>query len=82
MGGAEQRLRSFNGEALDGIDDLAAFVVAPTRIPLGVLVGQNRANGLKHRVVGGVLRRDQMDMAALPIRLTLEEVCEYRINVR
>ena len=36
--GAEQLLRAIDGEFLDDVDHLAAAVVAPAGIPLGVLV--------------------------------------------
>ncbi len=44
---AEQRLRPVDRELLDLVDDLAPAVVAPSGIPLGVLVGRNRADGLQ-----------------------------------
>jgi hypothetical protein len=37
--GAEQLLRAVDRELLDLVDDLAAAVVATTRIALGLLVG-------------------------------------------
>jgi hypothetical protein len=44
--GAEQRLDPIDGELLDDVDVLAAAVVSPTWVTLGVFVGQDRALGL------------------------------------
>ena len=46
--GAEQRLDPVDRELLDHVDVLAAAVVAPARVALGVLVGQHRTLRLHH----------------------------------
>ena len=53
--GAEQGLHPVDGELLDDVDVLAAAVVAPAGVALGVLVGQDRALGLHHGERGEVL---------------------------
>ena len=61
MPGAEQLLRSLDGQALDLVDELAAAVVPLPGIALGVLVRQHAADRLQHRRTDEVLRRDQLD---------------------
>ena len=70
---AEQLGRATARELLDLVDDLAAAVVALARIPLGVLVRRDRADGLEHARPGEVLGRDQLDLAALALELAPEE---------
>ena len=71
--GAEERLRAVDRELLELVDDLAAAVVAPPRIALGVLVRRHRADGLEDRRPREVLGGDQLDLAALPVELAAEE---------
>ena len=53
--GTEQLARPVPRQALDVVDVLAATVVPPPGIPLGVLVGQHAAGRLNHRSTGVVL---------------------------
>ena len=46
--GAEQLLGPVDGQLLGHVDELAAAVVAPARVALGVLVGEDGALGLEH----------------------------------
>ena len=66
---------------LDLVDDLAAPVVAPARVPLRVLVRGHRPDGLEHRRPGEVLGGDQLDLAALPLELAAEQLGDLRIDV-
>ena len=50
-----------DGERLGDVDELAAAVVAPARVALGVLVGHHRAGGFEDRPAHEVLRRDQLE---------------------
>ncbi len=70
---AEQRLGAFDREHLDLVDDLAALVVAPPRITLRILVGENRAGYLHRGHRHEVLRRYQLDVVALPRDLEFDE---------
>ena len=79
--GPEERLRAVDRELLDLVDDLAASVVALAGIPLGVLVGRHRADGLEDRRPGEVLRRDQLDLVALPLELVAEERRDVGIDL-
>ena len=58
---AEQRNRALDREPLGDIDILAAAVVAPAGVALGVFVGEHRALGLQHSAAHDVLGRDQLD---------------------
>ena len=69
--GGEQRLGAADGEAFGDIHELAAAVVAPPRIALGVLVGENRALRLQHGWAGVVFGGDKVDIAALPLDFAL-----------
>src|SRR5262249_48543647 len=69
----EQLLRAVDGELLDLVDDLAAAVVPLPRIALCVLVRRRRPDRLEDRGPGEVLGRDQLDLAALPLRLAVEQ---------
>src|SRR5688500_20382162 len=70
MIGAEQLLRSIDGELLDLIDELAPAVVPFSWKPFGVLVGEGRTHGLEHGFGDEVLAGDQLDAVALPLDLT------------
>ena len=80
--GAEQLLRALARELLDLVDDLAAAVVALAGIALGVLVRRHRADRLEHARPGEVLRRDQLDLAALPVELPAEELGDLGVDLR
>ena len=79
--GAEERLGPVDRELLDLVDDLAAAVVALARVALGVLVRRHRADGLEDRRPGEVLRRDQLDLVALPLELRAEQRRDVRIDL-
>ncbi len=79
--GAEERLRAVDRELLDLVDDLAPAVVAPPRIALRVLVRRDAADRLEHRRPREVLGRDELDLAALPLELALEQRGHLGIDV-
>ena len=54
---------------LGDVDELAAAVVAPARVALGVLVGHHRALRLEHGAADDVLGGDQLDLVALADQL-------------
>jgi hypothetical protein len=85
VAGAEQLLGPLDGERLDLVDEFAAAVVALARIALGVLVGQDRALGLQHRLGDDVFRCDQFDLVLLTTQLQtdpIEDVAVRRGEVR
>ena len=66
---AVELLRAVDGELLADVDELAAAVVALPGVAFSVLVGQRRAEHLQNRPARVVLRRDEDDVAALPVDL-------------
>ncbi len=78
--GAEERLGPFDGETLDLVNDLAALVVAATRVALGILVREDRSDRLHHGDRGEVLRGDELDVGALPGDFPGDEVAEDRVD--
>ena len=66
---AEQPHGPLDGERLGDVDELAAAVIAPARIALGVFVGHHRALRLEHGARDDVLGGDQLDLVALPAEL-------------
>ena len=58
------RLARSIASALGDVDILAAAIVAPARIALGILVGQHRALRLEHGPADDVLAGDQLDLVA------------------
>ena len=81
MLGAEQLLRSLDGQALDLVDVLAAAVVPLPGIAFGVLVRQDAADRLQHRRTDEVLRRDQLDPVSLAALLTRDRPSHLWIGV-
>src|SRR5581483_557536 len=71
--GAEQGLAALAGEVLHLVDHVVAAVVALARVPLGVLVGEDRTGGLEHGARREVLRRDQLHRRVLPLALLVDQ---------
>src|SRR5690606_65260 len=65
VGAAEQLLGTLDRQLLGDIDVLAAAIVAPAGIALGVLVGKHRASRFEHRPRDDVLRGDQLNLLLL-----------------
>jgi hypothetical protein len=68
----EQLARPLDRQALHSVGVLAAAVIAPPRIPLGVLVGQDRRHRLEHGARGEIFRRDQDEGLVLARHLCVE----------
>ena len=71
-GAVEQPRDAVDRQLLGDVDILAAAVVAPAGIALGVLVGQHRALRLEHRARDDVLGGDQLDLVALATEFLLD----------
>src|SRR5258705_8035915 len=69
---AEERFGAFDRERLGDVAPPAAAVVAPTRVPLGVLVREHAADGLHHRGARVVLGGDELDLLDLPATFALD----------
>ena len=78
--GSEQRLRALDRERFRDVDPLAAAVVTPPGIALGVLVGEDAADGLHHGGAGVVLRRDELDLLDLPASLAFDGGIDLRVD--
>ena len=65
--GAEELLRPIDGQLLDDVDVLAAAVVAPAGIALGILVRQHAAGRLHHGGAGVVLAGDHFQAVVLAL---------------
>ena len=79
--GAEELAGALDRQVLGDVDELAAAVVAPARIALGVLVGQHRALGLEHGAADDVLGGDQLDLVALAAELVGDRGGELGVAV-
>ncbi len=79
--GAEQRLGAIDRQLLGDVDELAAAVVPPAGVALGVLVVEHRALGLEHRDRSEVLRGDHLERALLAIELQREHLGDLRIDL-
>jgi hypothetical protein len=60
--GAEKLLRAADGEVLDDVDELAAAVVAPAWIALGVFIGHHRSLRFEDGFADGVFRGDKLEV--------------------
>ena len=67
--GAEELLRAVDRQLLGHVDPLAAAVVAPAGVALGVLVGQHRALAFEHRRRNEVLGGDHLERRLLALEL-------------
>ena len=64
---SNRRLARSIASALGDVDELAAAVIAPAGIALGVFVGQHRALRLEHGARDDVLAGDQLDLRLLAV---------------
>ena len=71
---AEELLGTLDRQGLGDVHELAAAVVPPARIALGVLVRQDAALRSEHRGRGEVLAGDQLQVRALPLELVADRL--------
>ena len=79
--GAEQRLGPVDADLLGPVDHLAAAVVPPAGIALGVLVAQRAAERGQHRRRGEVLAGDQLQAAAQPVQLVQHHAGDLGVDL-
>ena len=79
--GPEQLLDPVDRQPLGPVDELAAAVITLAGQPLGILVGQDRADRLHHRGTGVVLRGDQLQLVALAVFLVPDRLEDLRVAV-
>ena len=77
---SEQLGHPLDRERFGDVHILAAAVVALSRQPFGVFIGENRALGFQHRPADDVLGRDQLDLVALAPKLFPDRRREFRIG--
>ena len=77
--GAEELLRALDGQRLHRVGELAAAVVAPVGIALGVLVREDRTLRLEHRLAHVVLGGDQDDLLQFALLLALDGVVDIDV---
>lgn len=70
---AEEGLDAVDRQLLDAVDELAPAVIAPARVTLGVLVGQNRTLRLHHRQRRMVLRGDHLQTGLLATQFVVDQ---------
>jgi hypothetical protein len=68
----EQAARALDRELFCDVDILAAAVVAPAWIALGVFVGQDRTLSFENGAADDVFRGDQFDLVLLPFQLIVD----------
>ncbi len=79
--GSEDLLRPLPRQLLHLVHVLAPAVIALSRIPLGVLVGQHRSGRLQHRLGDEVLAGDQLQVGVLAQRFFLYCVPDVGIGI-
>ena len=77
----EQLLGALDRERLDRVRRLAALIIAPAGIALGIFVGQHRALRLEHRARDDILRGDQLDLGLLAVELGGDRLGDRGVGV-
>src|SRR4029453_4847904 len=80
-GGPEELFRPRDRQRLGDIDELAAAVVALSRIALGVLVRQYRPGGFEDRLADEVFRGDELEAGVLSMPFAIERRGDIGIGV-
>src|SRR4051794_16486983 len=78
----KQFLRPLARQVLDDIGILAAAVISLARIAFGILIRENAARGFQHCFRREVLAGDQLELRMLPLRLMLNGVVYFGIDLR
>ncbi len=76
----EQGLGPFDGEFFRDIHLVAAAIVALAGIAFGVFIGHYRAHRVHDRGRAEILRRDQFQAIALPVRFRVERGSNLRVG--
>ncbi len=77
----EQRLGPLDRQAFGNVDKLAATVIAPTGIALGVFIGQHRALRLEHPARDDILAGDQLYLRLLAVQLAGDGFRQFGVRV-
>jgi hypothetical protein len=79
--GAEDLLRPVDRELLGDVHPLTAPVVALARIALRVLVGEDRAGRVEHRLRHEVLGSDHLEGPLLATQLAVQDPLDVRVDL-
>ncbi|MBM2836425.1 MAG: short-chain dehydrogenase/reductase [candidate division NC10 bacterium] len=79
--GPEESLCPFDREGFRHVNELAPPIVAPPRVPLGILVGQGGARRFHHRGAHKVLRGDELQLGGLAFGLEPDDFGDFRVDV-
>ena len=79
--GAKEFLGAVAGQGLDHVDVLAAPVIAPSRVTLGVLVCEDASGGFQNCFRGEVFAGDQLQPGVLPLQLRMDSLVDLRVNL-
>src|SRR3970040_1629627 len=79
--GAKELFGGADGQILRHIHDLAAAVVALAGVPLGVLVGHHRTDGLEDCLGNEVLGGDQLEVARLAYGFLADRLGDVGIDL-
>ena len=72
---------ALNREAFGDVDELAAAIIAPAGIALGIFVGQNRALRFEHGFRDDIFRCDQLDFMSLAAEFQLDRLGDFGIGI-
>ena len=78
---AKKLFRPLNGKIFCHINALTAAIIAFARISFRIFVGQRTAHSRHHRFADPVLRRDQLNMAVLPLLLVHDRLGDLGIDL-
>ena len=74
-------LRPIARQVLHHIGVLASAVITPSRIPLGIFIGEDRTRSLQHRLGDKVLARNHLQPLVLAKRFVINGGCYFRISL-
>jgi len=77
----KQPAHALNSQCLGNIDKLAATIITPARIALGIFVGQDRTLRLKHSLRDDILGCYQFDLIALAVEFLVDRIENLGIDV-
>src|SRR5258708_18666308 len=78
--GAEEFFGAVAGQVLHHVGKLAAAVVTPAGISLGIFVGQDRSGGFEHSFAHEVYRGDQFEAVVLAAGLVVKSKSDFRVG--
>ena len=79
--GTEELLRAVDRKRLDFVDHLAAAVITPTRIALGILVRERASHRFEYGMGNEVLRCNEFNRKRLTARFVPDQFGDLRIGI-